>query len=106
VADRDFLSGRHDAPPAHGLASRNWLNLFVELYLVKLMPEVKLYVTFQQAGLAFLYFLSEMVSYRHGPKVVTAGQEARCCPAVTVLPHRGHPCWRLPYLSVMVTLRE
>lgn len=45
-------------------------NLFVEPYLVTLLPSAEPYVTFQHPGLKFLYLLSGEVSYRYGTKVV------------------------------------
>ncbi|CAN7768797.1 XRE family transcriptional regulator [Variovorax sp. LjRoot175] len=45
-------------------------NLFVEPYLVTLLPGAKPYVTFQHPGHKFLYLLSGEVSYRYGTKVV------------------------------------
>ena len=45
-------------------------NLFVEPYLVTLLPGADPYVTFQHPGLKFLYLLSGEVNYRYGTKVV------------------------------------
>ena len=45
-------------------------NLFVEPYLVTLLPGAEPYVTFQHPGLKFIYLLSGEVSYRYGSKVV------------------------------------
>jgi len=45
-------------------------NLFVEPYLVTLLPGAEPYVTFQHPGLKFLYLLSGEVSYRYGTKLV------------------------------------
>ncbi|AGU51786.1 putative transcriptional regulator, XRE family [Variovorax paradoxus B4] len=39
-------------------------NLFVEPYLVTLLPGADPYVTFQHPGLKVLYFLSGKVTYR------------------------------------------
>jgi transcriptional regulator with XRE-family HTH domain len=45
-------------------------NLFVEPYLVTLLPGAESYVTFQHPGVKFLYMLSGEVRYRYGTKVV------------------------------------
>ena len=45
-------------------------NLFVEPYLVTLLPDAKPYVTFQHPGIKFLHLLTGRVSYRYGDRVV------------------------------------
>lgn len=45
-------------------------NLFVEPYLVTLLPGAEPYVTFQHPGLKFVYLLSGCIAYRYGTKVV------------------------------------
>lgn len=45
-------------------------NLFVEPYLVTLLPEAGPYVTFQHPGVKFLHVMTGRVSYRYGSKVV------------------------------------
>ena len=45
-------------------------NLFVEPYLVTLLPEAQPYVTFQHPGIKFLHLLNGRVAYRYGAKVV------------------------------------
>ncbi|WPG41284.1 XRE family transcriptional regulator [Variovorax sp. EBFNA2] len=82
-------------------------NLFVEPYLVTLLPGADPYVTFQHPGLKFLYFLSGEVSYRYGGKVVQvkAGDsllfEATALHGIEAI--AGGP---VSYLSVVLTLRE
>ncbi|WP_354337293.1 helix-turn-helix domain-containing protein [Variovorax paradoxus] len=82
-------------------------NLFVEPYLVTLLPGADPYVTFQHPGLKFLYFLSGDVTYRYGGKVVEvrAGDsllfEATALHGIDAI-HSGP----VSYLSVVFTLRE
>ncbi|WP_093082306.1 helix-turn-helix domain-containing protein [Variovorax sp. OV084] len=82
-------------------------NLFVEPYLVTLLPGANPYVTFQHPGLKFLYFLSGDVSYRYGAKVVEvrAGDsllfEATALHGIDAIHSRP-----VSYLSVVFTLRE
>ncbi|MET3373344.1 transcriptional regulator with XRE-family HTH domain [Variovorax boronicumulans] len=82
-------------------------NLFVEPYLVTLLPGADPYVTFQHPGLKFLYFLSGEVSYRYGGKVVEvrAGDsllfEATALHGIEAI--QGGP---VSYLSLVFTLRE
>jgi hypothetical protein len=45
-------------------------NLFVEPYLVTLLPEAQPYVTFQHPGIKFLHLLTGRVAYRYGGKIV------------------------------------
>lgn len=45
-------------------------NLFVEPYLVTLLPDAQPYVTFQHPGIKFLHFVSGRVGYRYGAKLV------------------------------------
>jgi transcriptional regulator with XRE-family HTH domain len=45
-------------------------NLYVEPYLVTLLPEAQPYVTFQHPGVKFLHLLTGRVTYRYGAKVV------------------------------------
>ncbi|WP_418120526.1 helix-turn-helix domain-containing protein [Variovorax sp. 350MFTsu5.1] len=82
-------------------------NLFVEPYLVTLLPEAGPYVTFQHPGLKFLYFLSGSVTYRYGAKAVEVGAGDTLLFDATVLHgieviHSGP----VSYLSVVSTLRE
>jgi transcriptional regulator with XRE-family HTH domain len=82
-------------------------NVFVEPYLVTLLPEAEPYVTFQHPGLKLLYFLSGEVSYRYGAKVVTvrAGDslvfDATALHGIEAIHVRP-----VSYLSVVSTLRE
>jgi transcriptional regulator with XRE-family HTH domain len=82
-------------------------NLFVEPYLVTLLPGADPYVTFQHPGLKFLYFLSGEVSYRYGGRTaeVRAGDsllfDATALHGIEAI--QTHP---VSYLSVVFTLRE
>ncbi|MDM0008447.1 XRE family transcriptional regulator [Variovorax sp. J22G73] len=82
-------------------------NLFVEPYLVTLLPEAQPYVTFQHPGLKFLHFLSGEVTYRYGAKTVVARAgdslifDATALHGIEVIHARP-----VSYLSVVFTLRE
>lgn len=82
-------------------------NLFVEPYLVTLLPDADPYVTFQHPGLKFLYFLSGEVSYRYGGRTaeVRAGDsllfDANALHGIEAI--QNGP---VSYLSVVFTLRE
>ena len=82
-------------------------NLFVEPYLVTLLPEAGPYVAFQHPGLKFLYFLSGTVTYRYGAKAVEVGAgdtllfDATALHGIEAI-HSGP----VSYLSVVSTLRE
>jgi len=82
-------------------------NLFVEPYLVTLLPGADPYMTFQHPGLKFLYFLSGEVRYRYGSKMVEvrAGDsllfEASALHGIETI-HSGP----VSYLSVVFTLRD
>ena len=82
-------------------------NLFVEPYLVTLLPGADPYMTFQHPGLKFLYFLSGEVSYRYGSKMVEvkAGDsllfEASALHGIETI-HSGP----VSYISVVFTLRD
>ncbi|WP_418147419.1 XRE family transcriptional regulator [Variovorax paradoxus] len=82
-------------------------NLFVEPYLVTLLPDADPYVTFQHPGLKFLYFLSGEVSYRYGGKSVGVGAGDSLLFDATAL-HGIEAIQTQPvsYLSVVFTLRE
>jgi transcriptional regulator with XRE-family HTH domain len=58
-------------------------NLFVEPYLVTLLPEAEPYVTFQHPGVKLLHFLSGRVVYRYGTKAihVAPGDTLQSAPA-------------------------
>ena len=82
-------------------------NLFVEPYLVTLLPEAEPYVTFQHPGLKFLHFLSGAVTYRYGVKSVEVGVgdtllfDATALHGIEAI-HSGP----VSYLSVVFTLRD
>ncbi|MDP9975227.1 transcriptional regulator with XRE-family HTH domain [Variovorax paradoxus] len=82
-------------------------NLFVEPYLVTLLPGADPYVTFQHPGLKFLYFLSGEVSYRYSGKSVAVGAGDSLLFDATAL-HGIEAIQTQPvsYLSVVFTLRE
>lgn len=82
-------------------------NLFVEPYLVTLLPGADPYVTFQHPGLKFLHFLSGEVRYRYGGRAVTvrAGDsllfDATALHGIELIQSRP-----VSYLSVVFTLRD
>ncbi|RTD84970.1 XRE family transcriptional regulator [Variovorax atrisoli] len=82
-------------------------NLFVEPYLVTLLPEAGPYVTFQHPGLKVLHFLSGVVTYRYGAKAVEVGAgdtllfDATALHGIETI-HSGP----VSYLSVIFTLRD
>ncbi|WP_020723421.1 helix-turn-helix domain-containing protein [Variovorax atrisoli] len=82
-------------------------NLFVEPYLVTLLPEAGPYVTFQHPGLKVLHFLSGVVTYRYGAKAVEVGVgdtllfDATALHGIEAI-HSGP----VSYLSVVFTLRD
>ncbi|MDR6890749.1 transcriptional regulator with XRE-family HTH domain [Variovorax sp. 3319] len=82
-------------------------NLFVEPYLVTLLPGADPYVTFQHPGLKFLYFLSGEITYRYGGKSVAVGAGDSLLFEATAL-HGIEAIQSGPvsYLSVVFTLRE
>jgi transcriptional regulator with XRE-family HTH domain len=82
-------------------------NLFVEPYLVTLLPGADPYVTFQHPGLKFLYFLSGEVTYRYGAKSVSVRAGDSLLFDATVL-HGIESIQVRPvsYLSMVFTLRE
>ncbi len=82
-------------------------NLFVEPYLVTLLPGAGPYVIFQHPGLKFLHFLSGLVTYRYCAKSVKVGAgdtllfDATALHGIEAI-HAGP----VSYLSVVFTLRE
>ncbi|MGK6309385.1 helix-turn-helix domain-containing protein [Variovorax sp. DT-64] len=82
-------------------------NLFVEPYLVTLLPGAEPYVTFQHPGVKFLYLLAGRVRYRYGNKVVSLGAGDSLLFDATAL-HGIEAIGELPvaYLSVVFTLRD
>jgi len=98
-----LLTYQRDRTLGHSLSG----NLFVEPYLVTLLPEAGPYVTFQHPGLKFLYFLSGSVTYRYGAKAMEVGAGDTLLFDATVLHgieaiHSGP----VSYLSAVFTLRE
>jgi transcriptional regulator with XRE-family HTH domain len=82
-------------------------NLFVEPYLVTLLPGADPYVTFQHPGLKFLYFLSGEVSYRYGGKSVEVGAgDSLLFDATALHGIKAIQSGPVSYLSVVFTLRE
>jgi len=82
-------------------------NLFVEPYLVTLLPGADPYVTFQHPGLKFLHFLSGEITYRYGGKLVEVRAGDSLLFEATAL-HGIETIQVQPvsYLSVVFTLRE
>lgn len=82
-------------------------NLFVEPYLVRLLPEANPYMGFQHPGIKFLYFLSGRVTYRYGLKAVQVAPgdsllfDARALHGIEAIAE-GPVC----YLSLVFTLRD
>ena len=104
VVDRiGAVAGYRYALLGHSLSG----NLFVEPYLVTLLPEAGPYATFQHPGLKCLHFLSGAVTYRYGAKAVevNAGDtllfDAMALHGIEAI-HSGP----VSYLSVVFTLRE
>ncbi len=82
-------------------------NLFVEPYLVTLLPSADPYATFQHPGLKFLYFLSGEVSYRYGAKVVEVrAGDSLLFDATALHGIEAIEVQPVSYLSVVFTLRE
>ncbi|KIQ35478.1 XRE family transcriptional regulator [Variovorax paradoxus] len=82
-------------------------NLFVEPYLVTLLPGADPYVTFQHPGLKFLYFLSGEVSYRYGGKSVEVrAGDSLLFDATALHGIEAIQSGPVSYLSVVFTLRE
>ncbi len=82
-------------------------NLFVEPYLVTLLPEAEPYVTFQHPGVKFLHLLTGRVANRYGAKMVkvTPGDSlqfnATALHGIDSIEERP-----VSYLSVVFTMRE
>lgn len=82
-------------------------NLFVEPYLVTLLPGAEPYVTFQHPGLKFLYLLTGRVTYRYCDKTLslTPGDsllfDAAALHGIEAIGDEP-----VSYLSVVFTLRE
>ena len=82
-------------------------NLFVEPYLVTLLPEAEPYVTFQHPGVKFLHLLTGRVTYRYGVKMVKLATGDSLQFDATAL-HGIDSIEEGPvsYLSVVFTMRE
>lgn len=82
-------------------------NLFVEPYLVTLLPDAESYVTFQHPGLKFLHFLSGEVTYRYGAKTaaVRAG-DSLVFNATALHGIESIHVRPVSYISLVFTLRE
>jgi transcriptional regulator with XRE-family HTH domain len=82
-------------------------NLFVEPYMVTLLPGADPYVTFQHPGLKFLYFLSGEVTYRYGAKAVAVrAGDSLLFDATALHGIEAIQVSPVSYLSVVFTLRE
>lgn len=82
-------------------------HLFVEPYLVTLLPEAAPYVTFQHPGLKFLYLLSGQISYRYGTKVLNLGTgDSLLFDATAQHGIEAIAIQPVTYLSVVFTLRD
>lgn len=81
-------------------------NLFVEPYLVTLLPQAEPYSSFQHPGIKFLYVISGRAQYRYGGKVVNVGEGDSLLFESSVL-HGVEAILEAPlsYLSVIFTLR-
>jgi hypothetical protein len=97
------VAGYHYELLGHQLSG----NLFVEPYLVTLLPGAEPYVTFQHPGVKFLYLLTGRLTYRYGHKVVSLGAGDSLLFDATAL-HGIEAIGELPvaYLSVVFTLRS
>jgi hypothetical protein len=82
-------------------------NLFVEPYLVTLLPEAEPYVTFQHPGIKFLHLLTGRVSYRYGGRVMKLAPGDSLQFDATAL-HGIEAIEEGPvsYLSVVFTMRD
>lgn len=82
-------------------------NMFVEPYLVTLLPDAQPYVTFQHPGIKFLHLLTGSVHYRYGTKTVQLGPsdslqfDASALHGIEAIDEGP-----VSYLSVVFTLRE
>ncbi len=82
-------------------------NLFVEPYLVTLLPEAQPYVTFRHPGVKFLHFLSGRIIFRNGTKTIRLAPGGTLQFDATAL-HGIEAIEEGPvsYLSVVLTIRE
>lgn len=82
-------------------------NLFVEPYLVTLLPEAEPYVTFQHPGIKFLHLLMGRVSYRYGGRVVKlAPGDSLQFDATALHGIEAIEDGPVSYLSVVFTMRD
>lgn len=82
-------------------------NLFVEPYLVTLLPEAEPYVTFQHPGVKFIHLLSGRVSYRYGTRVVAlVPGDSLQFDATALHGIDAIEAGPVSYLSIIFTLRE
>jgi transcriptional regulator with XRE-family HTH domain len=82
-------------------------NLFVEPYLVTLLPEAESYVTFQHPGVKFLHLLSGQISYRYGAKVVKLEPgDSLQFDATALHGIEAIEVGPVKYLSIVFTMRE
>lgn len=82
-------------------------NMFVEPYLVTLLPDAQPYGTFQHPGIKFLHLQTGRVRYRYSTKVVSLGPgdslqfDASALHGIEAIDEGP-----VSYLSVVFTLRE
>lgn len=82
-------------------------NMFVEPYLVTLLPEAQPYVTFQHPGIKFLHLLTGSVRYRYGTRTIQLAPADSLQFDATAL-HGIEAIDKGPvsYLSIVFTLRD
>ena len=97
------VAGHRYEFPGHQLSG----NLYVEPYLITLLPDAQPYVTFQHLGIKFLHLLMGKVVYRSGAKVVKLALGDSLQVDATAL-HGIESIDEGPvsYLSVVFTMRE
>ena len=82
-------------------------NLFVEPYLVRLLPDAKPYVGFQHPGMKFLHLTSGRVRYRYGTKAMDLNPGDSLLFEASAL-HGIEQVQEVPvsYLVIVYTMRE
>ncbi|RYE67275.1 MAG: cupin domain-containing protein, partial [Oxalobacteraceae bacterium] len=82
-------------------------NLFVEPYLVTLLPQAQPYTSFQHPGLKFLHLVSGRARYRYGGKLVTLEKGDSLLFEASAL-HGVEEILEAPvsYLTVIFSLRD
>ena len=82
-------------------------NLFVEPYLVTLLPGARPYTSFQHPGLKFLYLISGRVHYRYGSKLLQLSQGDALLFEASAL-HGVEAIIEAPvsYLAIVFSLRD